>query len=175
MLILAAITSLMQYLITLENDLSQHCPDKCPSCGKAGLWGHGVYYRKPDRESGVLNPIPIHRFLCPHCKHTCSVLPECIPPRRWYLWEAQQAALQLLLSGQSLRAIAMALTPGRSTISRWWNRFKEQFLRHESALRSRCADLGRAAGIVNFWKACLEKYSLATAMRLCFIEGVTVP
>ena len=175
MLILTAITSLVQHLATLKDSFFRYRPDKCPLCGKSGLWFHGVYYRKSDRENEDLNPIPIPRFLCPHCEHTCSVLPECIPPRRWYLWLAQQAALQLLLSGQSQRAIAATLTLGRRTIGRWWKRFKEQFLQHESVLRSHYPELGRTTGMIDFWTACLEKISLATAMQLCHINEVVVP
>ncbi|MBK9442558.1 MAG: hypothetical protein IPN53_15175 [Comamonadaceae bacterium] len=30
------------------------------------------------------NPVPILRYLCNACKHTCSRLPACIAPRRWF-------------------------------------------------------------------------------------------
>lgn len=175
MLILAAITSLEQHLITLKNNLSQYCPDKCPSCGKAGLWCHGVYYRKPDREGGNLNPIPIPRFLCPNCKHTCSVLPECIPPRRWYMWVINQAVLLLSLTGKSMRAIAKESTPSRHTISRWTARFKEQFNLHKDTLCGHLTEFGRTSGFSEFWEGCLKEMPLSQSMYLCHASGVIVP
>src|SRR5687767_7978814 len=53
----------------------------------------------------------------------CSVLPSCLPPRRWYLFSVQQAVLVLLLSGVSLRRCADIVGtlwgPARSTMRRW--------------------------------------------------------
>jgi hypothetical protein len=61
-------------------------PDSCPHCRLAGLWCHGCYYRKADRSAGVEshNPVAVLRFLCRSCLRTCSRLPLCIAPRRWY-------------------------------------------------------------------------------------------
>lgn len=176
--ILADVTSLLQYMDMDKFDDAQYRLRHCPECGKSNPWRHGCYPRQSDREnnsSDSLNPILIQRYYCPACGKTCSVLPECIPPRRWYLWEVQQAALLLLLSGKSLRAIARTLKPTRHTIARWWRRFKEQFLLQESILRSHCAELGRTSGIVDFWTACFEKFSLAAAMRLCHVSGIAIP
>ena len=107
--IVAGIVSLIQYVELIKNESGILRPKRCIFCGKLGLWLHGCYPRKADRTNSgdlLLNPILIQRFFCPDCQRTCSVLPECIPPRRWYLWDIQQVALLLLLSEESLRACA---------------------------------------------------------------------
>ena len=85
--ILPGIDSLKQHREVLAAEPERYCPERCPHCGQAGLWAHGTYPRKADRE-GVgdesLNPVAIPRFFCPTCRHTCSRLPECVAPRRWY-------------------------------------------------------------------------------------------
>lgn len=171
MFILAGIASLVQY-VAVE---SLECPSQCPNCGRPKPWRHGTYPRKTDRESGELNPILIHRFYCPNCKQTCSVLPACIPPHRWYLWTVQQTALALFLSGRSLNAIAQTLALGRRTVSRWLNRFKNRFLVQADVLRNHKPELGRTTDFHSFWKSCLDKLSLAEAMRICHVSGVSIP
>ncbi|WP_226382967.1 DUF6431 domain-containing protein [Burkholderia mayonis] len=58
------------------------------------MWGHGCYDRKADRSAdGQLNPVSVPRFRCPSCRRTCSRLPLCICPRRWYGWALQQQVL----------------------------------------------------------------------------------
>ena len=101
--IVSLIASLQQHLSKLEREPATYRPPRCPHCGLAGLWGHGNYTRKADRENGKLNPIPVPRYYCPGCEGTCSRLPSCLPPRRWHLWSAQAAVLLGLLSGASLR------------------------------------------------------------------------
>lgn len=176
--IFAGMSSIIQYLTEIKLNPEQFRPERCPCCGKAGVWFHGGYPRKADRSSSPddsLNPIFIQRFFCPHCKRTCSVLPECIPPRRWHLWEVQQAALVLLLAGKSLYAAAKGLTPSRHTLARWLHRFKDQLCLHKDSLCNHLTDLGRTTGFTHFWDACLKKLSLAQAMRLCHVAGVPVP
>jgi transposase-like protein len=175
--ILSDIISLMQYVMAFE-EKEYSRKEICVHCGKTGLWCHGHYGRKADRlanTSESLNPVLIQRYYCPSCGKTCSALPECLPPRRWYLWEIQQMALMLLLTGKSLRAIAQEIVPSRRTIGRWAIRFKEQFLLHKNTLCNHIIDLGRTTGFTDFWQACLGQISLAQAMRLCHVAGVTVP
>jgi len=103
--ILGSIVSLVQHLATVFTDPDVYRPAACPHCGSGGVWHHGCYHRKADRLNSAeesLNPVPVRRFLCPGCWHTCSRLPACIPPRRWYDWFVQQAVLLLLLCGASL-------------------------------------------------------------------------
>ena len=176
--ILADIFSLIQYSESFRDKSKLNRLDRCLCCGSARPQLHGCYPRKADRSGTCnesLNPILIQRYYCSACQRTCSVLPECLPPLRWYLWVVQQAALVLLLAGKSLRAIAQEVMPSRRTIGRWINRFKEQFRLHKDALCSHTADLGRATGFADFWQACLDQISLAQAMRLCHVAGVTIP
>jgi len=139
------ILNLAQHLKILKEEPKRYHPAHCEYCGHLILWSHGYYSRKSDREHALaesLNPILIPRFFCPHCKKTCSVLPECIPPRRWYLWMTQQLILLQLLLKNSFNATHQSQTPpfrpSRSTIKRWWHRLQEQFQQQRDAL---CAHL----------------------------------
>ena len=104
--ILTEVISLLQYVEQFnDNKLSRLT--HCLACGRLNPWFHG-YPRQSDRISHSntsMNPIWIHRYYCPDCYKTCSVLPECIPPRRWYLWEAQQIAILLFLLSGSAQTI----------------------------------------------------------------------
>ena len=107
--IVPAILSLQQHRDSLEREPVIYWPVACPHCGLATLWGHGCYERKADRRpepSGSLNPVFIPRFFCQGCRQTCSRLPECIAPRRWYGWAVQQVVLLWLLAGGSLHQAA---------------------------------------------------------------------
>ncbi len=112
--ILPGMDTLAQHLEQLQQTPESYRPEFCPHCGKQGLWVHGTYSRKCDREGRgevCLNPVPIPRFYCHDCLHTCSVLPECIAPRRWYPWSVQQLAIVLYLAGTSFRKIAERMLP----------------------------------------------------------------
>ncbi len=176
--IVAGILSVLQHLEALKEEAECYRPARCCSCGKSGLWRHGHYERKADRQnqSAVsLNPILIQRFFCPYCQKTCSVLPECIPPRRWYLWEVQQRVICMLLSGASLHTASQATQASRSTCRRWWSRLKEQFLIQSDALRTHFCELGRNVDFNSFWRTCLNQMSFGMAMLLCKHSGVIVP
>lgn len=169
----------MQYLSLLNNAQKVCRLEVCPHCGLSKPWKHGFYSRQSDRinpSTESLNSIPIQRYYCSGCKKTCSVLPECIPPHRWYLWETQGLVLLSVLTGCSIFATAKILLPSRQTISRWINRFKEQFVFHKDALCNLFHNLGRAAtNMDDFWRAALKKMSLGAAMRLCHVSGVFIP
>lgn len=177
--ILPKFPSLIQYINALNFVPPVRVrPDCCIYCGRMSPWWHGCHPRKPDREhntGGSLNPILIQRCYCPGCKKTFSVLPECVPPRRWYLWEVQQAVLLLFILGQSAYAIAKKSTPSYKTIKRWIARFQEQFLLHKDTLCARFAELGQTSGVSEFWQACLKKMTLGSAMRICHVAEVIVP
>ena len=173
---------LQQHLLALkvEAEKERYRYKYCPFCGAPGLWCHGHYDRKAVRNdteevAGTKNPIPIPRFFCPKCKKTCSSLPECIAPQRWYLWSVQQAALMLILTGKSLAKIAKELKLGRHTVSRWIARCKERFRLHYDVLCNHFAELGRTADFTEFWQRCCNKIRLSRAMYLCNISGVNVP
>lgn len=176
--ILPAIDTLHQHLYQLEHDPESYRPACCPGCGLSGLWCHGFYSRKADREGqhGVyLDPVPIPRYYCRHCQKSCSRLPACIPPRRWYLWRIQQVVLSVLIAGGSFSRAARESDPGRHTISRWWHRLQACFNAHSFHLCSRFPVLGRSASLSSFWSACFAERSLAEAMAILDHGGVIVP
>jgi len=120
--------------------------------------------------------IPIPRFFCKKCGKTTSVLPECIPPRRWYLWAEQHTCLLLLLTGSSFRKVSKSQTPSRHTIKRWQYELIERSEEFSVQLKSKFSWLGyHANNYLNFWKACLDKMSLSTAMYTLNQMGVNVP
>jgi len=95
--IVPGIDTLDQHLQQLEQNPEAYRPACCPHCGTGGVHCHGHYLRKADREAkdGVyLDPVPILRYYCRHCRRSCSRLPSCIAPRRWYLWMLQQAVIR---------------------------------------------------------------------------------
>lgn len=176
--IIPGIKTLIQHIQQWRSDPERYCPERCRRCGYAGQHHHGTYPRKADRENAGdhnLNPVLIPRFYCPHCHHTCSVLPECIPPRRWYLWSIQQAALLWVLQGGSFSQAARTHQPSRRTIRRWVQRLAEHFELHAFHLRSQLAQLGRFEQLKDFWSACFDHFSLAQAMYLLNQSGVLIP
>jgi hypothetical protein len=176
--ILPAIASLDQHLYQLEHQPEAYRPACCPHCGMGVLWCHGYYYRKADREGSeghYLDPVPIPRYYCPDCKQTCSRLPSCIAPRRWYLWVVQQAVFALLLSGSSFREAARQCQPGRRTISRWWHWLEARFDQYRFHLRSRFQALGCHDSFTAFWSASFRQMSLATAMAWLDRDGAVIP
>jgi len=188
--ILPGISTLDQHVKLSSSTTEDYRPATCPHCGKAGLHLHGGYSRKVDRDGSLSKDtmILIPRFQCPNCHRTCSVLPECIPPRRWYLWNKfQQIAITAVLMGKSFAAAAkeaatkeiankkITLSLSRHTVSRWFNQLYEKFDTHSTALRQHITDLGRFNSFEDFWPACFEKISLSEAMLLCNGAGVNVP
>jgi len=176
--ILANIPSLIKHLEIINTDPEYYRSKACPHCGMSGVWFHGHYDRKADREnSGAesLNLIPILRFFCNHCKKTHSVLPECIPPRRWYLWIIQQAVILGLCAGKSLRSVSQNVSPARSTCRRWWQQLQEAFVLHRDALSVSIYQLGSFDTVATFWNYCLQQMSLAKAMHLCHLSGIIIP
>lgn len=121
--ILGTITTLDQHLDEVANGGDVYRPANCPHCRSGGLWHHGCYHRKADRSAAasepLRNPVAILRFLCNACLRTCSRLPACIAPRRWYDWAMQQIVLLLILSGVSLHQGWRHSGCARSTLRRW--------------------------------------------------------
>ncbi len=178
--IVSGILSLTQHLMSLKTNPETYDLECCPhpDCGKSGLWRHGFRYRKSDRENdqqSTLNPSPILRRYCPSCGRTCSLLPECIPPLRWYLWIIQQAAIKLYCEGLSFNKISQQMTPSRWTISRWLGRLKDQFELHALHLKSKWSWLGYKTSLKEFWLALLDKIPFSHAMLLLNNQGVAVP
>lgn len=180
--ILSFITTLPQHLIHVEQHPKDYCPDRCPYCGLSGLRLWGCYYRVPDREnptSESMNPVKILRFICPdkECGRTCSTLPACIPPRRWYLWEDQQLVLSQLLNGASIRQVSQSLTPSRRTVARWWRWMNGCYKIFSLHILNRLhQELGRHnRSVSDFWLALFERRSLMEGMVINLCAGVKVP
>lgn len=177
--ILSGILSLIQYKIEVESSLEEkYRPEQCESCGRLRPRRHGTYPRGADRvnkSTDSLNPILIQRYYCPFCRKTMSVLPECVSPRRWYLWEFQQTVLLLVLLGKSIYQVALEVLPSRHTVARWCKWFKEQYRLHRDTLCTHYHSLTGAASFNRFWEDCLEAMPLSSAMRLCQISGVIIP
>jgi transposase-like protein len=164
--IVGSIGSLAQHLITLMTDPEVYRPRACPHCLCAGVWRHGCYHRKADRRVGgeSLNPVPVPRFLCRECVRTCSRLPACIAPRRWFDWFVQQAVLLLLLGGMSLHGCARCSGRDRRTVRRWRDWLHERGEQFAFVLRSRWPELGRAADFESFWRNVIDELSLQQAL-----------
>lgn len=177
-LILPGVLSLLQHSANLRRNPESYRPRKCP-CGHAKVWCHGCYTRKADRTDlceTSFNPVPILRFYCPDCRATCSVLPECIPPRSWYLWKMRQIIFLLLLAGNSIGHTVRSSgnRVARTTIKRWWNCFRGQFTLFSFHLRVHLPWLGRHDEFSDFWTTLLAVRPLSSVMYLLHQEGVTV-
>ena len=167
--IVGSISSLAQHMIAVVTDAELYRPDACPHCRRAGVWRHGCYHRMADGSAGSgesLNPVPVLRFLCRACARTCSRLPACIAPRRWYDWAVQQAVLLLLLAGVSLHRCARCSGRDRRTVRRWRDWLGERGEQFAFFLRSRWPELGRAADFESFWRHVIDELSLQQSCAL---------
>jgi hypothetical protein len=182
--ILPDIPTLEQHLALVFRDPERYRPEACDACGLARPWAHGCYTRKADRlpeGNDRRDPLPIPRFICrnPACRRTCSRLPSCIPPRRWYLWAVQQALLLYLLSGGSLSATARCFAPrrgpARSTLRRWLGGLIEAPASWAFLLKSHFVALARWGDGPPFWCAALRELGLAEVMTTLDAQGVCVP
>lgn len=173
--ILAGLHTLGQHLAHLQSHAADYLPKQCPSCGRAGLWRHGSYTRKSDRDGHGLNPIPIPRFRCPCCRRTCSSLPQCIPPRRWYLWRVQELCLRLLLLGYSFHALSRQWPPSRPTLRRWWQPRASTRRGYPDGGQSVPANAATAREFGDFWSHCLTRQLLSGAMLTLLRADVCIP
>ena len=175
---LPGIEAVEQHREQLRDDPDSYRPERCPHCGKGGMHRQGHYERNTPRGEGMafsLGSLFIPRFYCPKCHGTCSRLPACLSPRRQYWWKSQQAVLERLILGASIREVARRMRAGRRTIGRWWQWLMEAFDTHSLHLRSRFPELGRSVDGKAFWLRCFERMSLSEAM--CWLDrvGVRVP
>lgn len=176
--ILPAIDSLDQHLFHLDQQPDAYRPEQCPHCGKKEMWRHGCYHRKVDRigsDGEYCDPLPIPRYYCACCQRTCSRLPRCLPPRRWYLWAVQQVVLAALLLGSSIRKVAISYRLSRHTVRRWRRWLEDRFVPHSFHLRNRFPELGRHSSVRAFWLACFGEMPLAEAMAWLDRDGVVIP
>jgi hypothetical protein len=178
--IVASVTTLVQHLHTVLTDPDLYRPRACPHCGLDRVWHHGRYHRKADRmpgDSERLDPVPILRFFCPGCCGTCSRLPACIAPRRWYAWAIQQIVLLFLLAGGSLAGCCRMLPAGPrlATVRRWWRWLHSSGVRFAWHLRSRWPELGRHADASAFWHRVLTARGLDAVMAWLDNHACPVP
>ena len=175
---LPGIETVEQHQQRIRDEPEAYRPERCHHCGKRGLHRHGRYERNAPQGEGLafsLGSLFIPRFYCPTCHGTCSRLPACLSPWRQYWWKRQQAVLERLLSGASIRAVARRMWPSRRTVGRWWDWLQARFDAHSLPLRSRFPELGRAVDWKGFWLRCFERMSLGTAMGWLDRVGVRVP
>jgi len=168
--ILASVTTLEQHVDAVATNSEIYRPQRCPHCGVAGLWCHGCYFRKADHttpSAKSLNPVPILRYLCRACKHTCSRLPACIAPRRWFDWVMQALVLLMLLAGNSVRQCSDCSSRARSTVRRWRDWLGERGDTFAFWLRSRFAELGRHPDQESLWRDVMQNMTLMQAMAWC--------
>lgn len=165
--IVGSISTLVQHLEAVATDPERYRPAACPHCRCSRVWRHGSYWRKADRGSDAgcsLNPVEVLRFFCAACVRTCSRLPACIAPRRWYDWLVQQAVLLLVLSGVSVHEASRASGRDRHTVRRWRDWLQGRSGQFAFFLRSRWPQLGRLSDHEAFWRNVIETVSLQQAM-----------
>ncbi len=175
---LPGIETVEQHQERLRDDPDAYRPERCPRCGKGSVHRHGHYERNAPRGEGIafsLGSLFIPRFYCPKCHGTCSRLPACLSPRRQYGWKSQQAVLERLIPGESVREVARRMWPSRRTVGRWWQWLEGRFDEQAFHLRSRYSQLGRAVDWKAFWSLCFERMSLSEAMGWLDRVGVIVP
>ncbi len=175
--ILASVTTLEQHLDAVAGNSEIYRPQRCPHCGVAGLWCHGCYFRKADHttpSAKSVNPVPILRYLCRACKHTCSRLPACIAPRRWFDWVMQQLVLLMLLAGNSVRFCSHCSGRACSTVRRWRDWLNKRGEEFSFWLRSRFSLLGRHPDQEFLWRDVMQNMTLMSAMAWCDCH-TTVP
>lgn len=176
-IILKNILTFQQHLETLEKEPERYCPDHCPHCNWTAFTGHGCYSRKPDRfhDNDNANDIPIPRFKCKNCGRTCSTLPECIAPRRWYPWGLQQWCLSCVLEGWSMSRLCSVHIMGRSTISRWKAWLNQTFNDYQQQLCQDFPQFGYFSDLKTFWTHWFKQHSLSHAMAYLNQQGWIVP
>jgi Domain of unknown function (DUF6431) len=174
--IVAGITSLEQHEHAIEQTPETYRPPCCPHCGIKVVWRHGSYHRKADlcnRGEANRNPVPILRYCCSACRRTCSRLPECIAPRRWYSWLVQEMWLRIVLEPTATRPSSCP-TPARRTLGRWHHWLQKRKGHFRFLLTSRFPDLGRAGDDARFWLGVFDTLGLSRAMAWCDQE-ISVP
>lgn len=173
------IFSLMQHKLLFSLNPNYFKPPVCLACGSNKIGYHGCYWRKADRlrtGDGNLNPIPIPRFFCRHCRKTTSALPLCICPRRWYIWCLQQLVLLGFCYGNSIRKLSIQFKFSRKTISCWLNTWQLNFDIYDFHLKKHFPFLGYCSeNFKTFWYKLLQHCSLAESMYILNYARVRVP
>ncbi len=172
------IDTLEQHIQEINQNPERYRPRWCPTCGVSGLWVHGSYDRYPDRglgSKGKFNPVSIPRYRCSQCGVTCSRLPSCIAPRRWYTWWVQQRILLAVLLGEPIRAVSHQFMPCRQTIRRWTTWLYREDRSYRFSLGSYFPCLERQPEWSAYWHLAMRSVGLANLMTVLDNQGVIVP
>ena len=172
------IDSLELHQKLLNSNPERYRPAHCPSCQSSNIWSHGHYLRKPDRglkSGGRFNPMMILRYFCAKCGKTCSRLPQCIAPRRWYIWFVQQWVLKALLKGGSLNEISQKSPPSRRTLRRWRQWLMDRSDTFRFHLATLYPEWERQTGFEGYWLEAWDASNLSSLMTTLDRHGVTVP
>jgi hypothetical protein len=171
------IKTLEQHINQMTINPERYRPAYCQSCGLSGVWAHGCYVRKCDRglPESTNKTILIPRYYCPGCRGTCSRLPSCIAPRRWYLWCIQQQALLALLLGESIRSVSSHFTLGRHTLRRWLSWLHQKDLSYRFILATHFPTLGCHPWWGDYWRQAMSSQGLDTLMTTLDRNGLCVP
>ena len=163
--IVAGITSLEEHLEMIRQKPEAYRPLSCPHCGIKQLRQHGYYYRQADRRAQRLrlDPVPICRYRCVGCRRTCSRLPECIAPRRWFPWSVQEQFLSPRV-GATPAGCGDDGQPTARSIGRWWRWLRDRGALFALHLRARFPELGRTSEFCGFWRQVFSSLGLARAM-----------
>jgi len=177
--ILPNISSLVQYQKLIAENSERLWPKNCPECNQDHFIRKGCYCRKPNYTKAPdekrIDPVPILRYYCKNCNITFSALPECLPPRRHYIWDEQQAVVEPVLQGESYYKVDKNRKPSRWTISRWFRRLIEQERLHLDCFRALMPELGRLSYFATSWLQLFAQRSLAQLMRILHQAGIPVP
>jgi transposase-like protein len=178
--ILSKILTFRQHSDTLLTTPEKYKPSHCPYCYSIKLYNHGVYFRKPDRHNigkYSCNELAVTRYKCTeeYCGRTCSTLPECFSPRRWYPWVNQQWCLWFLLAGYSINQVDKLFPMARSTIVRWKNWLSDRFSLFQRLLKNKFPEFGYFENKVIFWSTWLDNYSLSHAMVTLNNQQIVIP
>lgn len=176
--IVSGIDTLEQHVIEVVLNPERYRPSCCLQCGMKVMWFHGCYYRYPDRgleSRGRNNPVTILRFICSHCRKTCSRLPSCIPPRRWYTWIVQQWVMLALMMGEPLNSVSKRFSPGRRTLQRWMNELREKNNYFRFKLANHYSELERHPSFNDYWQHAMASIGLDNLMATLDNQGVIVP
>lgn len=170
-----------EYIYDSINNPTLLYPSRCGDCGYLKFNCNGFYDRKSedrgkdvDLKNGTLR---IRRVKCKNkdCGKNYSILPSIIPPRRWYLWCMQQYVLALVLSGVSIKKVALQCAMARSTIRRWSNWFKSRWSEFCSELMAEYSDLCGTTSADQFYSILIERWKLHQVMHKLHQLGLAIP
>lgn len=156
--------------------LTINLPTCCIYCRCPRVYSHGCYYRKANRGfifNSKIGLIPIKRYRCTGCKRTFSVLPQCIAPYRWFIWDVQAMVLKMYVKCNSTwKQIALETQTSITTCKRWITAFESDFNQHYDILYNipKLNLVYELSNFIFFWKSCLNQIKLQSAMLFILLS-----